>query len=93
MSKASKFGGVSSSSDTRISSQADKMSLVRRSGGDNVYQMIVMDNLMYAQSAIRGGQGSITYAIMAASNKIASTINHSCKGLVGFAPLPKPFAL
>lgn len=92
MYKASQYSGGGDGSSGRVSTQADQHSSVTRTGGGNVYHMTLTDSLLYASSALQSGASSIDMAIQAASNKIASTINQRCKGLVGFTPLDRPFA-
>lgn len=85
-----KAGGNSTTSG-KIGAKADDNARVTPRGAGNSFSLTILDNLSYAECAVKGGKSGITLALQRACNKSASVINRRCADLLDFAPLPTPF--
>lgn len=85
-----KAGGNSTTSG-KIGAKANDNAKVTPRGAGNSFSLTILDNLSYAECAVKGGKSGITLALQRACNKAASVINRRCADLLDFRPLPIPF--
>lgn len=85
-----KAGGNSTTSG-KIGAKANDNARVTPRGAGDSFSLTILDNLSYAECAVKGGKSGITLALQRACNKAASVINRRCADLLDFAPLPTPF--
>lgn len=85
-----KAGGNSTTSG-KIGAKASDNARVTPRGAGNSFSLTILDNLSYAECAVKGGNSGITLALQRACNKSASVINRRCADLLDFSPLPTPF--
>ena len=71
--------------------KAQELTQVSRFKSGDRFSLSASDLLEYAKIALKGGDASINEALMKASNKIASVINHKCKNLLLFQDIGTPF--
>lgn len=83
--------GGSSTTSGRIGAKASDNARVTERGAGNTFAVQILDNLSYAECAVKGGAGGIALALEKAANKSASVINRRCADILDFAPLPTPF--
>ena len=85
-----KAGGNSTTSG-KIGATANDNARVTERGAGNSFSVSILDNLSYAECAVKGGTSGISLALQKACNKSASVINRRCADLLDFRPLPTPF--
>lgn len=85
-----KAGGNSTTSG-KIGAKANDNARVTPRGAGNSFSLTILDNLSYAECAVKGGKSGITLALQRACNKAASVINRRCADLLDFRPLETPF--
>lgn len=85
-----KAGGNSTTSG-KIGAKANDNAKVTPRGAGDSFSITILDNLSYAECAVKGGKSGITLALQRACNKSASVINRRCADLLDFRPLPTPF--
>ena len=83
--------GGSSTTAGKIGAKANDNARVTERGGGNSFSVQILDNLSYAECAVKGGKSGITLALQKACNKSASIINRRCADLLNFAPIATPF--
>lgn len=83
--------GGSSTTAGKIGAKANDNARVTERGGGNSFSLTILDNLSYAECAVKGGASGIALALQKAANKSASVINRRCADILDFAPLPTPF--
>lgn len=85
-----KAGGNSTTSG-KIGAKANDNARVTPRGAGDSFSLTILDNLSYAECAVKGGKSGITLALQRACNKAASVINRRCADLLDFRPLETPF--
>lgn len=85
-----KAGGNSTTSGKIGAKASDNARVTPRGAGDS-FSLTILDNLSYAECAVKGGKSGITLALQRACNKSASVINRRCADLLDFRPLETPF--
>lgn len=85
-----KAGGSSTTSGKIGAMASDNARVTPRGAGDS-FSLTILDNLSYAECAVKGGKSGITLALQRACNKSASVINRRCADLLDFRPLETPF--
>lgn len=83
--------GGSSTTAGKIGAKANDNARVTERGGGNSFSLQILDNLSYAECAVKGGTSGIALALQKACNKSASVINRRCADLLDFRPLPTTF--
>ncbi len=83
--------GENSTTSGKIGAKASDNARVTPRGAGDSFSLTILDNLSYAECAVKGGKSGITLALQRACNKSASVINRRCADLLDFRPLPTPF--
>lgn len=83
--------GGSSTTPGKIGAKANDNASVTERGAGNTFGVTILDNLHYAECAVKGGASGITLALERACNKSASNLNRRCADILGWSPLSTPF--
>lgn len=83
--------GGSSTTPGRIGAKASENARVTERGAGNTFGVTILDNLDYAECAVKGGASGISLALERACNKSASNLNRRCADILGWSPLSTPF--
>ncbi len=83
--------GGSSTTPGRIGAKASENARVTERGAGDSFSVSILDNLSYAECAVKGGASGISLALERACNKSASKLNRRCADLLGWSPLSTPF--
>lgn len=83
--------GGSSTTSGKIGAKANANARVTERGAGNTFSVSILDNLDYAECAVKGGASGISLALERACNKSASNLNRRCADIIGWQPLATPF--
>ena len=83
--------GGSSTTSGKIGAKANANARVTERGAGNTFSVSILDNLDYAECAVKGGASGITLALERACNKSASILNRRCADIIGWQPFATPF--